>query len=111
MMEEDIKNHDTIGLENIYFPVLYNNGQGLKDSFLIFDIKKNQSVGQILLNTSFEPTAAPKAPEATPKAPEVTPKAPANVPKAQEPVQPPAAKKEEAKTVPPPAAPKKEEVK
>ena len=110
-MEEDIKNHDTVGLDNIYFPVLYNNSQGLKDSVLIFDIKTNQPVGKILLNTSFEPTAAAKAPEATPKATEATPKAPANVTKPQEPVQPPAAKKEEAKTVPPPAASKKEEVK
>jgi hypothetical protein len=36
-MEEDIKNHDFIGSDTLYFPLLYNEGKGLQGNFPIFN--------------------------------------------------------------------------
>jgi hypothetical protein len=37
VMEEDIKNHDLIGSDTLYFPLLYNEGKGLQGNFPIFN--------------------------------------------------------------------------
>ena len=49
VMEEDIKNHDFIGSDTLYFPLLYNEGKGLQGNFPIFN-QKGLMVGTVNLS-------------------------------------------------------------
>lgn len=51
IFHEDTKKSEELGSETLFYPLLYANGQGFKDSISLFN--KGKSIGKLTLSTSY----------------------------------------------------------